>query len=168
MYVCMYACMQRYGVRGAFLSGSICTYRNLMGASSQAHDRLVLSTLRLSGPLWAWPLWASAKPPRSIPRAFSNVFLCKFPKPSRSIPQAAPKHTPKHSPPKVFPKHSPSLPKAPKLSQRGRASICRTSLPKSPKQPRSLPQAVPRDMKRRIQLKSKGRHWRRPNFHKSL
>ena len=27
--------------------------RPLWGASSQAHDRLVLSTLRLSGPLWA-------------------------------------------------------------------------------------------------------------------
>ena len=52
MYVCMYACMQWHVVRGAFLSSSICIYRNLGGAFSQAHDRLVLSTHRLSGPIW--------------------------------------------------------------------------------------------------------------------
>ena len=36
------------------------------GASSQAHDRLVLSTLRLSGPLWA-SLGLSGLQPASQP-----------------------------------------------------------------------------------------------------
>ena len=35
MYVCMYACMQWFVVQGAFLSGSICTYRLLGGVSAQ-------------------------------------------------------------------------------------------------------------------------------------
>ena len=40
----------------------------LWGASTQAHDRLVLSTLRLSGPLWAsLGLWQPACQPPSQP-----------------------------------------------------------------------------------------------------
>ena len=40
----------------------------LWGASTQAHDRLVLSTLRLSGPLWAsLGLSQPASPPASQP-----------------------------------------------------------------------------------------------------
>ena len=47
------------------------SYICLWGASSQAHDRLVLSTLRLYGPLWASLAFLSLNQP-AIPKAASQ------------------------------------------------------------------------------------------------